>query len=151
MVGAIEEIEKGIAKGLRKLTTERERKKREQYRDFISKMEEVEGRTPQEMINIKDRTGYQFADSDISLCGKGQKFLSMAMRVDFIEKHEDFINFSRKLRLQVYFDNRTDKDSQRSNSSSEESGGEERLVVLTGPTPWEKQSEFDPRREKMEH
>ena len=60
-----------MAKGLRKLTIEREREK-EQYGGFISRMEEVRRRTPQEMI-IKDRTGYQFADSDISLCGKGQK------------------------------------------------------------------------------
>ena len=54
---------------------------------------------------------YQLTDSDISSCGKGQKFVPMPMRVDLIKKHEDFIKFSRKLRFQVYFDNRTDKDS----------------------------------------
>ena len=62
----------------------------------------------------------------------------MPMRVDLIKTHEDFIKFSRKLRLQVYFDNRTDKDSQGSNLSSKDLGEEEGLVVHKGPTPWEK-------------
>ena len=57
-------------------------------------------------------------------------------RVDLIKKHEeDFIKFSRKLRLQDYFDNRTDKDRQGSNLSSEDLGEEEGLVVHKGPTP----------------
>ena len=50
----------------------RREKKKEQYGDFISKMGGVKRRTPQEMFNIKDRTGYQLTDSDINLCGKGQ-------------------------------------------------------------------------------
>ena len=99
MVGKIEEGEKSMAKELRKLTIEGEGKKKEQYRDFISKMGGVKRRTPQEMINIKDRTGYQLTDSNISLWVKGQKFVPMPMRVDLIKKHEDFIKFSRKLRL----------------------------------------------------
>ena len=65
--GKIEEVEKGMAKELRKLTIEGEGKKKEQYRDLISKMGGAKRRTPQEMINIKDRTGYQLTDSDISL------------------------------------------------------------------------------------
>ena len=101
-------------------------------------MGEVKRRAPQEMINIKDRTGYQLTDSDTSLCAKGQKFVPMPMRVDLIKKHEDFIKFSRKLRLQVYFDNRTDKDSQGSNLSDKDLGEEEGLVVHKGPSPWEK-------------
>ena len=61
-----------------------------------------------------------------------------------IKKHEDFIKFRRKLRLQVYFDNRTDKDSQGSNLSCKDLGEEEGLIVHKGPTPWERQSEIVP-------
>ena len=105
----------------------------------------VKRRTPQEMINIKDRTGYQLTDSDISFCGKGQKFVPMRMRVDLIKKHEDFIKFSRKLRLQVYFDNCTNKDSQGSNLSSGDLREEEGFIVHKGPSAWERQSEFVPK------
>ena len=59
----------------------------------------------------------------------------MPVRVDLIKKHEGFIKFIRKLRLQVYFDNRTDKNSQGSNLSSEDLGEEGGLVVHKGPTP----------------
>ena len=38
------------------------------------------------MINIKDRTDYQFSDSDIDLCGKGQTFVPKPMRIDLIKR-----------------------------------------------------------------
>ena len=47
------------------------------------------------------------------------------MRIDLIKKHMDFISFSRKMRLIIYFDNRNRDYSSMSNMYSEVSGGEE--------------------------
>ena len=101
-------------------------------------MNNVSRRKPVEMINIKDRTDYQFSDSDIDLCGKGQKFVPQPMRIDSIKKHEDFIKFSRKMRLKIYFDNRNRDYSSESNVYSEASGGEEPPISYEGHTPMDK-------------
>ena len=105
-------------------------------------MDNVNRRTPGEMINIKDRTDYQFSDSDISLCGKGKKFVPKRMRIDLTKKHEYFISFSQKMRLKIYFDNRNRDYSSESNVYIEGSGGEELPVSYEGHTTWVKPSNF---------
>ena len=113
-------------------------------------MANVNRRTPGEMINIKDRTDYQFSDSDISLCGKGQKFVPIPIRTDLIKKHEDFISFSRKMRLKIYFDNRSGDYSSESNVYVEGSREEELPVSYEGHTPWVKPSNFTPKADDNE-
>ena len=107
-------------------------KRKAEYREFVEKMDNVSRRKPVEMTNIKDRTDYQFSDSDIDLCGKGQKFVPKPMRIDLIKKQEDFISFSRKMRLKIYFDNRNRDYSSESNMDSEASGGEEPPISYEG-------------------
>ena len=108
-------------------------------------MDNVSRRKPVGMINIKDRTDYQFSDSDIDLCGKGQKFVPQPMRIDLIKKHEDFISFSQKMRLKIYFDNRNRDYGGESYVYSEASRGEELPVSYEGHTPWAKPSNFTPK------
>ena len=120
-------------------------KRKAKYREFVEKMDNVSRRKPVEMINIKDRTDYQFSDSDIDLCGKGQKFVPQPMRIDLIKKHEDFISFSRKMRLKIYFDSRNRDYSSEGNVYSEASGGEEPPISYEGHTPWAKPSNFTPK------
>ena len=69
-------------------------------------MKDVSRRTVEEMINVKDTTGYGFSESDMLLFGKGQKFVSTPKCVDLVNKCEDFLEFKRKLRLKVYFHDR---------------------------------------------
>ena len=107
-------------------------------------MDNVSRRKPVEMINIKERTDYQFSDGDIDLYGKGKKFVPKPIKIDFIKKHEDFISFSRKMRLNIYFDNRNRDYSGKSNVYSEASGGEEPPVSYEGHTLWAKHSNFTP-------
>ena len=83
----------------------KERRKRE-FEQFRESMKDVSRRTAEELINVKDTTGYDFSESDLLLFGKGQKFVPTPIRVDLVKKHEDFLEFSRKLRLKVYFHNR---------------------------------------------
>ena len=120
-------------------------KRKAEYREFVEKMDNVSRRKPVEMVNIKDRTDYQFSDSDIDLCGKGQKFVPQPMRIDLIKKHEDFISFSRKMGLKIHFDNRNRDYSNESNVYSEASGGEEPPISYEGHTPWAKPSNFTPK------
>ena len=75
-------------KRIKKTNNKRRGEKRKaEYREFVEKMDNVSRRKPVEMVNIKDRTDYQFSDSDIDLCGKGQKFVPQPMRIDLIKKH----------------------------------------------------------------
>ena len=101
-------------------------------------MDNVSRKTPGEMINIKDRSDYQFSDIDISLCGRGKKFVPKPVRIALIKKHEDFISFSRKMRLEKYFDNWSRDYSSESNVYIEGSGEEELPVSYEGQTPWAK-------------
>ena len=133
-------------KRIKKTNNKRRGEKRKaEYRDFFEKMDNVSRRKPVEMINIKDRTDYQFSDSNIDLCGKGQKFVPKPMRIDLIKKHEDFISFSRKMRLKIYFDNRNRDYSSESNVYSEASGVEEPPISYEGHTQWARPSNFTPK------
>ena len=133
-------------KRIKKTNNKRRGEKRKaEYREFVAKMDNVSRRKPVEMINIKDRTDYQFSDSDIDLCGKGQKFVPKPIRIDLIRKHEDFISFSRKMRLKICFDNRNRDYSGEGNVYSEALGGEEPPISYEGHTPWAKPSNFTPK------
>ena len=50
-------------------------------------MKDVSRRTVEEIINMKDTTGYDFSASDLLLFGKGQKFVHTPKRVDFVKKN----------------------------------------------------------------
>ena len=58
---------------------------------------------------------------------------------------EDFLEFSRKLRLKVYFHNRdVENGGESDHISVREQVGEDLEFQFVGPTPWKKNSEFEP-------
>ena len=118
----------------------KERRKRE-IEQFRESMKDVSRRTAEEMINVKD-----FSESDLLLFGKGQKFVPTPKRVDLVKKHEDFLEFNRKLRLKVYFHNRdVENGGESDHISVREHVGEDLEFEFVDPTPWKKNSEFEPQ------
>ena len=64
----------------------KERRKRE-FEQFRESMKDVSRRAMEEMINVKDTTGYDFSDSDLLLFGKGQKFVPTPELVNLVKKN----------------------------------------------------------------
>ena len=122
----------------------KERRKRE-CEQFKESMKDASRRTAEKMINVKDTTGYDFSESDFLLFGERQKFAPTPKRVDLVKIHEDFLEFSRKLRLKVYFHNRdVENGGESDHISVREQVGEDLEFEFVGPTPWKKNSEFEP-------
>ena len=136
-----------VSPGLNKKSNQKrkERRKRE-FEQFRESMKDVSRRTVEEMINVKDTSGYDFSESDLLLFGKRQKFLPTPKRVDLVKKkHEDFLKFSRKLRLKVYFHNRdVENGGESDHISVGEQMGEDLKFEYVGPTPLKNNSEFEP-------
>ena len=55
---------------------------------------------------MKDSTNWVFTESDLSLCAKGQKFISKPLRIDLVKKYDDFTSFCMKLKLALYHSRR---------------------------------------------
>ena len=71
--------------------------------DIKRKLKETENRNNGQ-VKPQDRTDYQWSEADIKLCNKSQKFLPTPERRNLDNKITEFLEFSRKLRLAVYFD-----------------------------------------------
>ena len=103
----------------------KERRKRE-FEQFRESMKDVSSRMVEEMMNVKDMTGYDFSESDLLQFGTGQKFVPTSKRVDLVKKNEHFLEFSRKFRLKVYFHYRNSENGGASGHiSAREQGGED--------------------------
>ena len=70
--------------------------------DIETKSKETKKRN-NEQVKPQDRTDYECPETDIKLCNKSQKFVTMPERPN-LNKITEFLKFSCKLRLAVYFD-----------------------------------------------
>ena len=106
---------------------------------------------------IKDKTNYEFTESDLSLCGKGQKFVPKPLRRDLTKKFDEFSAFSRKLHLAVYHQ-RKKREREHEGASSFKEGsengvqnsdsydsGDSALESEITRYPWTPKSTFDPQ------
>ena len=104
----------------------------EEWIKILSKAKEVE-ETLEERKPL-DRTGVNWTPAQLSLLPKGQKFVPSPYLVDRVAKYKDFMSFSRKLRLAVYFNRLREQNVESSQSES----------YCDDKMPWEKPSDFDP-------
>ena len=130
----------------KKSNQKRKEMRKREFEPFRESMKDVSRRTAEEIINVNDTTGYGFSESDMLLFGKGQKFVPTPKRVDLVKKkNEDFLEFSHKLRLKGYFHNRdSEHGGGNDHISVREQGKEDLEFEYEGPTPWKKNSEFEP-------
>ena len=71
--------------------------------DIKTKLEETENRNNGQ-VKSRDRTDYQWSEADIYLHNESQKLVPTPDRRNLDEKITKFLEFSRKVRLSVYFD-----------------------------------------------
>ena len=113
------ELGREFAREITRKAIRRERRgEKENLNSLEREMKNVSRRTAEEMINVKDTTGYDFSESDSLLFGKRPKFSPLQNMSIYLQRHEDFLDFSRKLRLKVYFHNRDSENGRESDHSS---------------------------------
>ena len=73
--------------------------------DIKTKLKETKNRNNVQ-VKPQGRTDCQWSEADIYLCNKSQKLVPTPERRNLDEKITEFLEFSRKVRLAVYFDKR---------------------------------------------
>ena len=96
-----------INKSRRKRYKKKQRREKEErmnnmWREILARVDSIAINEPRDHKPL-DNTGRVWEQSYLGLLSKGQKFIPVPKRVDTVAKFEDFEQFSRKLRLKVYF------------------------------------------------
>ena len=116
----------------RKQRKSKELRINEARREILRRSEEIVRDEQKEHAPL-DKTGVQWDQSKLNLIRKRQTFVPAPRRVDTVAKFDHFENFARKLRLKIFFSNRTNGND----GNESEKAEEERM-------PWESMSTFCP-------
>jgi hypothetical protein len=93
-----------IKKKAKQKRTKREKKLKQKEEDLINKLQGIQLPSSDRFVPF-DNTNYDMPQNERDLCAKGLKFVPSTVRVDVNKKQQDFDDFSRKLRLAVFFRN----------------------------------------------
>ena len=94
----------------RKQKKNKELRFKETWRGILRRSEELVREEPQDHSPM-DRTEVEWDLNKLSLFRKGQKFVPAPKRIDTVAKFNHFNDFARKLRLKVFFNNRTYREA----------------------------------------
>ena len=94
----------------RKQRRNKELRFKETWRGILRRSEELVREEPQDHSPM-DRTEVEWDLNKLSLFRKGQKFVPAPKRIDTVAKFNHFNDFARKLRLKVFFNNRTYREA----------------------------------------
>ena len=117
----------------RKQRRNKELRLKETWRGILRRSEELVREEPQDHSPM-DRTEVEWDVNKLSLFRKCQKFVPAPKRIDTVAKFNHFNDFARKLRLNVFFNNCTNREA---TNLQRETGDQEKM-------PWEQMSTFSP-------
>ena len=98
----------------RKRVQKRRQRKRKDAKE-TDKWKDVlrEGRDIEKLLEDRkpmDRTDVNWTPGQLRLLSKGQKFVPVPKKIDWVKKFDDFMAFARKLRLAIYFYEKVKRD-----------------------------------------